>query len=66
MSRRTDLTAAEVRAMGAALGFDISADDLAEVTHRLNAFVDALVPLGDLAAGGPEAVPAPVDPDRQG
>lgn len=66
MAARADLTTAEVRAMGVALGLDISADDLLEVTCRLNAFVDALVPLGDLPAGGPEAVPAPVDPDRQG
>ena len=64
MSTRVDLTEAEVRAMGAALGFDIGGDDLVEVTCRLTAFVDALVPLGDLPAGGPEAVPAPVDPDR--
>ncbi len=66
MATRVDLTPAEVRAMGAALGLDIAADDLLEVTCRLNAFVDALAPLGDLPAGGPEAVPAPVDPDRAG
>lgn len=66
MATRADLTEAEVRAMGAALGFDISSDDVVEVTCRLNAFVAALVPLGDLPAGGPDPVPAPVDPDRQG
>jgi len=59
-----DLTEAEVRGMGRALGLDIAADDLEEVTHRLNAFIEALAPLGDLAPGGPEPVPAPVDPDR--
>jgi hypothetical protein len=66
MSTRADLTEAEVRALGAALGLAIAPDDLAEVTHRLNAFVDALAPLAALPAGGPEAVPAPVDPDRAG
>ena len=59
-----DLTQAEVRGMGRALGLDIAGDDLAEVTHRLNAFVEALAPLGHLPPGGPEPVPAPVDPDR--
>jgi hypothetical protein len=39
-------------------------EDLAEVTHRLNAFIEALLPLIELAADGPEPVPAPVDPDR--
>ena len=66
MSTRADLTEAEVRALGTALGLAIAPDDLAEVTHRLNAFVDALAPLADLPAGGPEPVPAPVDPDRAG
>jgi len=59
-----DLTETEVRGMGRALGLDIAAEDLAEVTHRLNAFIEALAPLGDLAADGPEPAPAPVDPDR--
>jgi len=60
----SDLTEAEVRAMSRAIGLDIAADDLPEVTHRLNAFVEALAPLVDLPAGGPEPVPAPVDPDH--
>lgn len=64
MTTRVDLTASEVRALGAALGLAIAPDDLVEVTHRLNAFVDALAPLGDLAAAGPDPVPAPVDPDH--
>ena len=37
--------------------------DAAEVTHRLNAFLEALAPLVDLPSGGPEPIPAPVDPD---
>jgi len=59
-----DLSPSEVRGMGRALGLDIADDDLAEVTHRLNAFVEALAPLGDLPPGGPEPLPAPADPDR--
>ena len=50
--------------MGRALGLDIAGDDLVEVTHRLNAFIEALAALGDLPPGGPEPTPAPVDPDR--
>jgi len=64
MTTRADLTEDEVRALGAALGLAIAPDDLAEVACRLNAFVDALAPLGDLPLDGPEPVPAPVDPDR--
>lgn len=59
-----DLTGVDVEAMGRALGLGIAADDLVEVTYRLNAFIEALAPLGDLAPDGPEPLPAPVDPDR--
>jgi hypothetical protein len=40
-------------------------EDAAEVTHRLNAFIEALAPLAELPPGGPEPLPAPVDPDAQ-
>lgn len=50
--------------MAATLGLPMSREDLAEVTHRLNAFIEALLPLSELAADAPEPVPAPVDPDR--
>ncbi len=59
-----DLTRVDVEAMGRALGLGIAADDLVEVTHRLNAFIEALAPLADLPPDGPEPLPAPVDPDR--
>ena len=39
-------------------------ENAAEVTHRLNAFIEALTPLVELSADGPEAWPAPVDPDK--
>ena len=47
-----DLTEAEVRALAQALQLPLTAEDAVEVTHRLNAFIEALAP------------PAPVDPDR--
>ena len=59
-----DLTEAEVRALAQALGLSLVADDAAEVTHRLNAFIEALAPLAELPSGQLDAVPAPVDPDR--
>lgn len=62
--RSTDLTEAEVRALGAAIGLAIAADDLAEVTHRLNAFVEALAPLGAEPPDAAAPTAAPVDPDR--
>lgn len=59
-----DLQESEIRAMGATLGLTMTREDLVEVTHRLNAFIEALLPLTELAVDGPEPVPAPVDPDR--
>jgi hypothetical protein len=59
-----DLTENEVRALARALQLSLTAEDAAEVTHRLNALIEALAPLTDLPSGGPEAAPAPVDPDR--
>lgn len=54
-----DLTREEVRAMAEALRLPLAAEDLAEVTHRLNAFLEALAPLRELALEGVEPVPAP-------
>jgi hypothetical protein len=58
-----ELTEAQVRALAEALELPMTPDDAAEVTHRLNAFIEALAPLADLPSGGPEPVPAPIDPD---
>ena len=60
----TELTEAQVRALAQALDLPLTPEDAAEVTHRLNAFIETLLPLADLPPGGPEPVPAPVDPDR--
>lgn len=59
----TELTEAQVRALAQALDLPLTAEDASEVTHRLNAFIEALLPLADLPADGPEPVPAPIDPD---
>jgi Asp-tRNA(Asn)/Glu-tRNA(Gln) amidotransferase C subunit len=59
-----DLTEAQVRALAQALELPLTGDDAVEVTHRLNAFIDALAPLANLDTQGVDAVPAPVDPDR--
>jgi hypothetical protein len=58
-----ELSAAEVRALGAAIGLPLEGEDLAEVAHRLNAFVEALAGLAtlDLAAAEPWPT-APPDP----
>jgi len=59
-----DLTEAQVRALAQALQLPLTAEDAAEVTHRLNAFIDALAPLAELNTEGVDAAPAPIDPDR--
>jgi len=61
----TELTEAQVRALAQALQLPLTAEDATEVTHRLNAFIEALDPLIELPAPGGEASPAPVDPDRE-
>jgi hypothetical protein len=49
------LSSSEVGALLRSLGFSVSAEDLDEITHRLNAFTSALEPLGrlDLEHAGP-------------
>jgi hypothetical protein len=58
-----DLTESEVRALARALELPLTDADATEVTHRLNAFIEALEPLVELP-GVVDAPPAPVDPDR--
>ena len=58
-----DLSQAEVHALARALALPLTDEDAAEVTHRLNAFIEALAPLAALRADDVEATPAPVDPD---
>jgi Asp-tRNA(Asn)/Glu-tRNA(Gln) amidotransferase C subunit len=59
-----ELTESQVQALAQALQLSLTPEDTAEVTHRLNAFIEALDPLTELPSGG-EAAPAPIDPDRE-
>jgi len=54
-----ELTPTEVRALAAAVGLPLDGEDLAEVTHRLNAFADVLAGLTALDLTGAEPSPAP-------
>lgn len=56
-----ELSPAEVRTMAEAAGLPLSDDDLPEVTHRLNAFLEALAPLASLPLDRVE--PWPTLPD---
>jgi hypothetical protein len=58
-----DLNPPEILALAAAVGLSLPDDDLAEVTHRVNAFVDALAPLATLPLDAVE--PRPVSPEAQ-
>lgn len=60
-----ELTPDQVRALAAAAGLPIDGPDLAEVTHRLNAFVEVLGGLTALDLTGAEPTPVPPpDPPR--
>lgn len=54
----TDLTAEQVHALAAAAGLSLTDEDVAEVSHRVNAFVEALSPLRDLPLEGVEPLPS--------
>jgi hypothetical protein len=59
-----ELTAAHVLALAEAVRLPVSPDDLAEVTHRLNAFLEALAHLAVLPLERVE--PLPMLPDAIG
>jgi Asp-tRNA(Asn)/Glu-tRNA(Gln) amidotransferase C subunit len=52
-----DLTQAEVAALANAAGLPMTPEDLVEVTHRLNAFLEALAPLAALPLADVDPVP---------
>jgi hypothetical protein len=58
-----DLGPTDVRALVAAAGLPLTDDDLREVTHRINAFVDALAPLAELPLEAVE--PLPLAPEAE-
>lgn len=57
-----DLAPEQVVALAAAAGLPMTRDDLAEVTHRLNAFLEALAPLAELPLDTVEPLPFGVAP----
>jgi hypothetical protein len=57
-----ELSGAEVAAMGRAAGNEISAEDLPEVTVRVNAFLEGLAALDALPLDGIAPVPAAPHP----
>jgi hypothetical protein len=58
------LTSDEVRAMAEALGLPMTAEDVVEVTHRLNAVLEALAPLAELPLDAVEPNPMPPGDDE--
>jgi hypothetical protein len=58
-----ELSPEQIRALADATGLALTEDDLAEVAHRVNAFVDALVPLQGLPLDTVE--PLPLDPEPE-
>ena len=52
-----DLTTGEIGALAAALGLPVTPEDVTEVTHRLNALIEALASLADLPLETVEPVP---------
>jgi Asp-tRNA(Asn)/Glu-tRNA(Gln) amidotransferase C subunit len=57
----SDLTTDHVAALAAALGLQVAADDLVEVTHRLNALIEVLEPLAALQLETVEPTPGLFD-----
>jgi hypothetical protein len=53
----SDLTTDHVAALAAALGLPATPDDLIEVTHRLNALIEALEPVAALPLEKVEPTP---------
>jgi len=64
----TELTSDQVRTLAAAAGLPLDDPDLAEVTHRLNAFVEVLGGLAalDLTDAEPAPAPPPDPPHARG
>jgi hypothetical protein len=62
----TKLTAEQVTTLARAGGLRVSADDLPEVTVRVNAFLDGLAPLDDLPLDSVQPIPALPHPEVSG
>ena len=57
-----DVTPEAVRTMAAAAQMSLTADDVVEVAHRINAFLTALAPLSSLSLE--HTAPRPVETER--
>jgi hypothetical protein len=57
-----ELTAEQVGALAAALDLPVTPEDVTEVTHRLNALIEALAPLAGWPLERVEPVPGFGDP----
>ena len=60
------LTAEQVATLAQAGGLPVSADDLPEVTVRVNAFLHGLAPLDDLPLDSVQPIPALPHPEKTG
>lgn len=58
-----ELSPEQIRALAAVAGLPMTDDDLAEVTHRVNAFLEALAPLATLPLETAEPLPLDPEPD---
>jgi hypothetical protein len=58
-----ELSPEQIRALAAVAGLPMTDDDLAEVTHRVNAFLEALAPLAALPLETVEPLPLDPEPD---
>jgi hypothetical protein len=59
-----DLTTDQVAALATAAGVPLPPDDVVEVTHRLNALLEALTPLAELPLETVEPLPSLPDPSE--
>ena len=60
------LTPEQVATLAQASGLPVSADDLPEVTVRVNAFLHGLGPLDDLPLDSVQPIPALPHPEKTG
>ena len=60
-----ELSRDHVRQLAAALGVPVTDEDVAEVTHRLNGFLQALAPLAELPLDAEEPVPMWPEPSPE-
>jgi hypothetical protein len=56
-----ELTTEQVAALADSIGLAVPSDDVAEVTHRLNALLEALAPLAALPLDSVEPRPPALD-----